>query len=213
MNIEGRFENKSDAERRIAPRRTLLLGAEGRFGADRTDYVTIHNLSASGLLIETETELSQGDRFWVELPEGGEREAHIVWADAPHYGCQFVDEIGPAVLAAALLRGEQPDAPPTPGMGETFGDRLRRLRQERGLSLGEIAARLGVSKPTVWAWEHGKSRPVDRRLTGLAEVLGVTVGGLEPGPADSPEVIDSSRQRIAQAYGVDPSRVRILIEL
>ncbi len=136
-----------------------------------------------------------------------------MWADAPHYGCRFDEPIGSAALAAAQLRSDKPEPILDPSAGEPFGDRLRRLRKERGLSLGEIAAQLGVSKPTVWAWEHGKSRPVDRRLTGLADVLGVTVGGLEPGPADSPEVIDNSRRRIAEAYGVEPRRVRIMIEL
>jgi len=57
------------------------------------------------------------------------------------------------------------------------------------------------------------TRPVERRLTALAEALGVTPGGLEPSPTGSPEVLDRSRRRIAEAYGVEPSRVRIMIEL
>ena len=81
------------------------------------------------------------------------------------------------------------------------------------MSLGDIAARLGVSKPTVWAWEHGKSRPVERRLSALAEALGVTPAGLEPAVTGPPEEIERSRLRIAQAYGVEPMRVRIMIEL
>ena len=82
-----------------------------------------------------------------------------------------------------------------------------------GLSLADIANRLGVSKPTVWAWEHGKSRPVEKRLSALAEALGVTPGGLEPAPSGPSEELERSRRRIAQAYGVEPARVRIMIEL
>ena len=111
-------------------------------------------------------------------------------------------------------------APPKPALpdpstqpGDDFGARLHRLRRERGLSLGEIAARLGVSKPTVWAWEHGKSRPVERRLAALADALGVTPGGLEPAPSGPHAELEQSRRRIAAAYGIEPSRVRIMIEL
>ena len=82
-----------------------------------------------------------------------------------------------------------------------------------GLSLGEIAARLGVSKPTVWAWEHGKSRPVERRLAALADALGVTPSGLEPAPSGPNAELEQSRRKIAAAYGIEPSRVRIMIEL
>nr|WP_272916565.1 helix-turn-helix transcriptional regulator [Tsuneonella aeria] len=129
------------------------------------------------------------------------------------YGCRFDQPLGAAALAAAQLRGEASGTPAPDTLPEDFGQRLHRLRRERGLSLADIANRLGVSKPTVWAWEHGKSRPADRRLSALAEALGVTPGGLEPSPSGSPEILDGSRRRIAEAYGVEPSRVRIMIEL
>ena len=65
----------------------------------------------------------------------------------------------------------------------------------------------------VWAWEHGKSRPVERRLTALAAALGVTPAGLEPAPSGPSEELEQNRRRIAAAYGVEPVRVRIMIEL
>ena len=81
------------------------------------------------------------------------------------------------------------------------------------MSVADIAYRLGVSKAPVGAWEHGKSRPVEKRLSALAEALGVTPGGLEPAPSGPSEELERSRRRIAQAYGVEPARVRIMIEL
>jgi transcriptional regulator with XRE-family HTH domain len=208
VSFKARFEHAD--ERRDDGRRTLQLDATGTF-AGGTDAVTVHNISATGLLIETETSMAQGEAFVVELPEAGAQLAEVVWADAPMFGCRFAEPLGAAALSAAQLRSVPGGAPAT--TDDDFGARLHRLRRERGLSLGDIAARLGVSKPTVWAWEHGKSRPVERRLASLADVLGVTPGGLEPAPAGPNAELEQSRRKIAAAYGIEPSRVRIMIEL
>jgi transcriptional regulator with XRE-family HTH domain len=211
LTIEARFEERS-ADERGDGRRTLHLGVSGRFGSEGA--ATVHNLSASGLLIETATTLAEGETIAVDLPQAGERIATVIWSDAPMHGCRFEEPLSSATLSAAQLRSapissDEGAAEPS----EDFGARLQRLRRERGLSLGDIAGRLGVSKPTVWAWEHGKSRPVERRLSGLAEVLGVTPGGLEPAASGPPEAVERGRRQIAQAYGVEPARVRIMIEL
>ena len=211
MTIEGRFVQHPDDERG-AGRRTLHLGVSGRFGAQGA--ATVRNLSASGLLIETATELAEGETISVDLPHVGERTAIVVWSDAPMHGCRFDEPLSTAALSAAQLRSAaQPVGIDDQASAEDFGARLHRLRVERGLSLGDIATRLGVSKPTVWAWEHGKARPVERRLAGLAEVLGVTPGGLEPSASGPPEAVEHGRRQIADAYGVEPARVRIMIEL
>jgi transcriptional regulator with XRE-family HTH domain len=211
VSIEARFEETNDSQRRGAQRRILRLGVVGRFRSEGAGNATVRNLSPTGLLIETSAELAEGETFAVDLPEADAQDATVVWADPPHYGCRFAAPLAPAALAAAQLKAEP--EPPADDSDQDFAARLRRLRKERGLSLGEIAARLGVSKPTVWAWEHGKSRPVDRRMSALAEVLGITAGGLQPGPSEAPEALDQSRRRIAEAYGVEPARVRIMIEL
>lgn len=212
MRIAARFEGDA-ANRRGEGRRTLRLGTTGKF-ARGEGAVTVHNLSETGLLIESREPLAQGDTFAVELPQAGEQMAEVVWADAPMFGCRFAEPLDTAALSAAQLRGE-PLAPAgaAPAVGEDFGARFHQLRIARGLSLGDIATRLGVSKPTVWAWEHGKSRPVERRLAALADVLGVTLSGLEPAASGPDQELESSRRRIAEAYGVEPARVRIMIEL
>jgi len=210
VTFAAQFEEEPADDERGAARRTLRLAVEGRF-ATSEGAVTVHNISATGLLIETTLPLSEGDSFAVDLPEAGESAAQVVWASAPMYGCRLTAPLGAAALSAARLRGEAV-ATPAP-QREDFGARLHRLRVERGLSLADIAARLSVSKPTVWAWEHGKARPVERRLAALADALGVTPGGLEPAPSGPSEELERSRRRIAEAYGVEPMRVRIMIEL
>lgn len=210
MTIDARFENQADE--RGATRRTLHLGVNGKFGTQGA--ATVHNLSATGLLVETALPLGEGETISVDLPEAGEVTATVIWADPPMLGCRFDRPLSSAALSAAQLRSAVFPANVGEGVsGEAFGARLQRLRRERGLSLGDIATKLGVSKPTVWAWEHGKSRPVERRLSGLAEVLGANPSGLEPAASGPPEAVERGRRQIAEAYGVKPSRVRIMIEL
>jgi len=212
VTFEARFEEESAADRRTAPRRTLRLGADGQFAAG-TSAVTVHNISTTGMMIQTATQMSEGDLFALDLPEAGDQVAEVVWANAPMFGCRFAHAVSPAAVSATQLRGEAAHARPALAADEGFGVRLHRLRTERGMSLADIAARLGVSKPTVWAWEHGKSRPVEKRLAGLAEALGVTPGGLQPAPSGPPEVLERSRRQIAEAWGVEARQVRIMIEL
>jgi transcriptional regulator with XRE-family HTH domain len=211
VTFAAHFDEQNAGDERGAPRRTLRLSVEGRSDAGE-GAVTVHNISTTGMLIETALPLSEGDSFAVDLPEAEDTTAQVVWASAPMYGCRLDNVLGAAALSAARLRGDAA-ANPASERGEDFGARLRRLRVERGMSLADIANRLAVSKPTVWAWEHGKARPVERRLAALADALGVTPGGLEPAPSGPSEELERSRRRIAEAYGVEPMRVRIMIEL
>lgn len=215
MSIEARFDtDEEQGDDRGAPRRTLRLGVSGRFAGGQSGTATVHNISATGMLVECDDPLAEGEAISVDIPEAGERGATVIWVDGPMHGCRFNDPLPPAALSAAQLRGavRTPEGDALP-LSEGFGARLHRLRTERGLSLAEVADRLGVSKPTVWAWEHGKARPVERRLSALADALGVTPGGLEPAKSGPVEAVELGRRQIAAAYGVEPSRVRIMIEL
>jgi transcriptional regulator with XRE-family HTH domain len=73
---------------------------------------------------------------------------------------------------------------------------------------------MGVSKPTVWAWEHDKARPVAGRMAALAGLLGITPGDFAQGApaADHGGLIAQSREKIAAAFGIDPDMVKISIE-
>lgn len=209
MAIDALIEELDD---RGAARRSLRLGVNARLGGNAAMAATVANVSATGMLIETGVALAEGEEIAVDLPEAGERMATVVWADTPVHGCRFDQPLSAAELSAAQLRGDALPAE-ADSTGEDFGERIHRLRVERGMSLADVADRLGVSKPTVWAWEHGKSRPVERRLPDLASALGVTPGGLEPAASGPPEILERSRRRIAEAYGVETAAVRIMIEL
>ena len=70
------------------------------------------------------------------------------------------------------------DAPPA--AGETIGERLKRLRLERGLSQRELAAP-GVSYAYISRIEAGTRQPSVKALRRLAAKLGVSADYLETG--------------------------------
>lgn len=203
---------------RRAPRRALRLETSGQALGGASANVTIHNISAVGLLLETALDLAVDEPLAVDLPEAGRVDAKVVWRSERLYGCAFEQALSASALAAAQLQS----APAGPLVGsraassEPLGKRLNRLRREAGLTLADVAAALSVSKPTVWAWEKGKARPLPERLDAIAAALGVTRDVLADGPEATGEVaaiIDDYRQRIADACGTTPSMVRIMIEL
>lgn len=57
-------------------------------------------------------------------------------------------------------------------------ERIRALRQKRGMSQEEVAERIHVVRQTVSKWEQGLSAPDAEMLVRLAEVLEVTPGEL-----------------------------------
>ena len=222
MPIAAHFEPAphSDDPRRSG-RHTLRLEAYAATADGERVGVTVHNISASGLLIETAAALEIGEAFAIDLPEAGERRAVVSWASEAFYGCQFDRPLTPAELSATQLRGTVAEAirVPRPALGaldDDFGHRLQRLRKQRGMTLAQVAEQLGVSKPTVWAWEQGRSRPVGNRIDPLAEALGVSRSELYPDADDQSllhNLLARARAEIATAAGASPDKIRILIEL
>lgn len=226
MPISAHFEaiDASEGQDR-AVRRRLLLETQGALPSGAETRVLVHNVSETGLLIESDQELDIGETIGLSLPEAGSARARIVWASGTLYGCAFEAPLSPATLSAAQLRsavqniagiGPAPlPASPAAIGGETLGERLHRLRKLRGLTQGELAAQLGVSKPTVWAWEQGRARPIEERLDAIAEALGVSNAELRPTRTvpGLGELIARCREQIAAAVETSPDKIRILIEL
>jgi len=227
MAIHGFLETiAQDAGTARAPRRTLHLEARGATAAGEATDVVIQNISLDGLLLESPTALEPGESIVIDLPEAGTIGASVVWTSGDLFGCRFDQPLAPAVLAAAELRSTalatgfgttgaeesaRPDSPP-----DDLAARLQRLRKDRGLTLAQVAGQLGVSKPTVWAWERGRARPLEERIDALAEALGVTRSDLMATGETSValrELLARSREQIAAAFGTRPENVRIMIEL
>lgn len=63
-------------------------------------------------------------------------------------------------------------------MKRSLGLELRKYRKTAGLTLQELAERVGVSKQCVYFWEHGIREPGVDRLWALANALAVNVDSL-----------------------------------
>lgn len=226
MSISAHFEEIPPAEGQSrALRRRLQFETQGALETGQAAPVQVHNVSETGLLLETAADLEIGEAIALDLPEAGQVRARVAWASGALYGCAFDVPLSAAAFSAVQLRsaaqngagiGPSPvPAGPAAIGGESFGERLHRLRKLRGYTQGELANRLGVSKPTVWAWEQGRARPIEDRLDAIAEALGVTSAELRPSRTvpGLPDLIARCRDQIAAAVETTPDKIRIMIEL
>jgi transcriptional regulator with XRE-family HTH domain len=71
------------------------------------------------------------------------------------------------------MRGERLTAD---RIATTVAGRMAELRQERGLTLQEVADRAGITKSHAWEIERGRSRnPTIAATAGIASALGVSL--------------------------------------
>ncbi|QKE41986.1 MAG: helix-turn-helix transcriptional regulator [Ferrovum myxofaciens] len=67
-------------------------------------------------------------------------------------------------------------------MNTPFGNRLRRLRQERKLTMEQLAEAVGVSKSYIWTLENNPEQRTQRTsatvMNNLAKALGITLQDL-----------------------------------
>ena len=78
---------------------------------------------------------------------------------------------------------------------DTIGGRLSRARGSSGLSIKQLAMRLGVKTATVQAWESDRSQPGSHRLTMLSGLLGVSLSWILHGVGIAPaEEMEASQK-------------------
>ena len=63
----------------------------------------------------------------------------------------------------------------------TFGERIKALRKERGMTQEELAERLSVTRQTVSKWEQGTTQPDLDRVLELGRLFGVSTDYLLDG--------------------------------
>ena len=65
---------------------------------------------------------------------------------------------------------------------ENFGERIRELRKERGITSYEMATKLGISRNTLTNWERGEKEPhAVEILEEMSEILKVPLQELLAG--------------------------------
>jgi hypothetical protein len=103
--LQAHLENaRPFGDGRTAPRRKLNLAVQGTTALGIPANVLIHNLSTTGLLIETAADLSLGEVFEVEIPHAGATPTIVIWRSDRLFGCEFATPVGNAAISAALLR-------------------------------------------------------------------------------------------------------------
>lgn len=72
----------------------------------------VHNLSSSGMMLETSAPFTVGDSFVLTAPHDDQVEATVVWKDGAFFGCKFERRLSAAdVSAARLMSGFDKPAP------------------------------------------------------------------------------------------------------
>ena len=131
MPIYGHFlPSAPGADKRFDARRKLSLLASGVRHDGTGLEVQIHNISGTGLLLESDVKLAAGDRIEIELPHAGDITAVVIWASGRLFGCQFEGPVSPATLSAVELKSAIDAAAavaPTPGAD---GDRAEPVVDE-----------------------------------------------------------------------------------
>ena len=101
MQAVARVQTKQARNQRATSRRPLKLGA--KLVGTRHETV-IHDLSETGILIETEADLATFEQLQLDLPEMGPTLATVMWSSGRFFGCEFHQPLGRAAISAALLR-------------------------------------------------------------------------------------------------------------
>ena len=91
------------SERRDGDRRPMRMHVLANARDDAANAL-LHDLSHTGMRIETEFDLAEGDEFTVELTAHDVVSARVVWKEGTVAGCQFVEPIDEQLVMETLLR-------------------------------------------------------------------------------------------------------------
>jgi transcriptional regulator with XRE-family HTH domain len=106
----------------------------------------------------------------------------------------------------------------TPDM-DTMGGRLMRAREAAGLTVRELAWRLGVRIATVAEWENDRSQPSSHRLTTLAGLLKVSLSwllhgvGTSPNEAEPSEMIDTMTEQVGRLRALHKETGALIVRM
>lgn len=99
----------------------------------------------------------------------------------------------------------------------TVGEAIRRLRDEAGMSLGQLAEKSNVSKSYLWNLENREEdkRPSAKVLFEIAKALNVTLADLYGHGLTvvSEPVIDPALEKLANEEGLVAADVRMLASI
>lgn len=105
--------------------------------------------------------------------------------------------------------------PPIDLGDETIGQRIARLRKERGYSQEALAQKMGIVRVLVSDYEKGRLRPHPEMVARFALAFGVTSDeliGLKPsdGAGRSPNLAIQKRMRLIEQ--LSPAKKRVILQ-
>jgi len=93
-------------------------------------------------------------------------------------------------------------------IAETVGENIRRERETRGLSQGDLAKALHVKPQSVYRWEKGKAWPTSRNIEALAKIFKRPASSFfqEPAAAAKDPKVREAVAVICRALGISGSK-------
>ena len=93
----------------------------------------------------------------------------------------------------------------------TFGEKLQKLRKEKGWTQEELAGQISISRQALSKWEVGSAMPDTDNVLQISRLFGVSTDYLLNDDYESDEdipVVHTSTQKVSNVYN---NRIRILI--
>lgn len=87
--------------------------------------------------------------------------------------------------------------------GESIGERLARLRKERGLTQVELAQKLELTQPVISQYENGELRLHGELIVQLTQILGVTADELLGLHRAKSQAAMNNRRLLRRIQGID----------
>jgi transcriptional regulator with XRE-family HTH domain len=105
-------------------------------------------------------------------------------------------------ISDILAQGEGAPASQKPVTADRIGDRIRVLRQLRGLDQQELADAVSVSRSSIAQWETNRTAPRHDRIYSVASILGVSAEALTTGLVknDVAETLTSDEAALLDLY-------------
>ena len=121
MSLQAHLESKRQSrDRRSQSRKKLRLLTGARSARSGAVNVLILDISTTGMLVQADLPLEQGEAIEIQLPGTHVCLAKVEWTNGRFFGCSFKTPIPQGAVSAARLKGLPGDSagPAAPGPPE-----------------------------------------------------------------------------------------------
>ena len=99
-------------------------------------------------------------------------------------------------------------------MTDKFGQRIKTIREEKGYSQRGLARKAGMSGPSLWAIEHGRTKTIQMdTLMALAEALGTNVIYLSTGDGEKKPFGATINEIVKRLAEMPPEKQQMILAM